>query len=794
MATIKENLTTERSEQEGTISTLGLMKDVVGENVTHSSVMLPKDLTDSLPASSRITPNQDLLDFLARPQVIASGNYTNSSPHLMTSGDLVAPLANPIYAEKLNGFGGVRWTTRITLQVNAQNFQQGLLYLAYIPLYTENIAREDVRTTTVWLSSQLPKVELDISCDTEAVLEIPFVHTELYYDWTNASQGSWFLFSYSALGSGTGTLSAPYTIWFSMHDVELFAPTTRRAISQIGRTEDDSNNNSASRLMRLTSNVFSTIGKVPILGTVANPLSWVTGIGADVLTAFGWSKQINTEPVSMMSQVTSKNVQNADIPAPVEPAGLFATNNVQIMDSAGVTGVDEMSLSYIVTRRSFIQTATWADSNSTGDLLFSIPVSPAYGSGAYGPARVSCPVAGVSSQFEYWRGSLRYRFKVVKTQFHSGRLMVMFVPGVAVAAANTISTSTYLLRNVIDLREGSDFTVEVPYVAPRPWTPFFNATIGTIYVRVLNPLRMPPTASLTVPIIVELSGGEDFKVAVPNAGSVPYLASAIPPSLLQQQAAEEQLNKIPQTTEEVEYEPYPLEPYEEEEVREGVSQVGDAPTIDADPCVLYDGGIGGAITTDSLAPSMFCIGEQVSSVKQLINVPQFQSAGPTLPYTTFVTTQIMPHVMIGSANTTPVVFSDVMAFWSTCYSFSRGGIDVHLLPSTETTLSYKYSRGDPALGAYSSGPPTAGWGHRTNFETTNKKRVTSIRCPMYWTRHTRLNYLLTAPATPVGVNNRGSYLRLNFLTAQEYLLLGRSGADDFQFQMFLGIYPHIPPN
>ena len=43
------------------------------------------------------------------------------------------------------------------------------------------------------------------------------------------------------------------------------------------------------------------------------------------------------------------------------------------------------------------------------------------------------PAAYCASMFAYWRGSVDFVFKFVKTDFHSGRLMFVFNPGGSVA-------------------------------------------------------------------------------------------------------------------------------------------------------------------------------------------------------------------------------------------------------------------------------------------------------------------------------------------------------------------------
>jgi len=108
-----------------------------------------------------------------------------------------------------------------------------------------------------------------------------------------------------------------------------------------------------------------------------------------------------------------------------------------------------------------------------------------------------------------------YRFHVVKTQFHSGRLRVSFRPYVYVDNATIQNMPAFSYTEEVDLSSGADFTFEVPFVSVRPWLHTYydvktslvsgdarNTATGVVQVSVINPLVAPATVSTSVDILV----------------------------------------------------------------------------------------------------------------------------------------------------------------------------------------------------------------------------------------------------------------------------------------------------
>lgn len=136
----------------------------------------------------------------------------------------------------------------------------------------------------------------------------------------------------------------------------------------------------------------------------------------------------------------------------------------------------------------------------------------------------------LSNFFKYWRGTIRYHIRIVKTAFHSGRIRVYVVPGATVDTAVDSIDFNKVHSVVYDIRDTTVFDIEVPYKWNAPWKPVDgtfrselsapanltpNRPTAMVYIQVVNALRNPSTAADMIDFVVETSADKDFQFAVP---------------------------------------------------------------------------------------------------------------------------------------------------------------------------------------------------------------------------------------------------------------------------------------
>eukprot|EP00918_Siedleckia_nematoides_P041700 GHVU01090819.1.p1 GENE.GHVU01090819.1~~GHVU01090819.1.p1 ORF type:complete len:2087 (-),score=131.58 GHVU01090819.1:112-6372(-) len=478
--------------------------------------------------------NVDIIRFLEKPTEIIQGDLS-ASDNATTFGtwNWETPINNStMKQEKLKGIYSIQATLCLRLDVNANRFQQGLYILAYMPLGGTSTDTGDwlyMHRATITQVLQLPHVKLDLACDTSAMLRIPWrsVYNSTYTDSTSfTNPGKFFLYPYEALTAVNGTLDASYTLWGWYEDIKLGAV----GYLQMGKKDIlDKEQKTGSRVISDTLGsagaLATNLARIPTLSAFAGPLAWaLEGLRAGA-HAMGFSKpNLVTDPVRAV-RTNQPYMGVSDGADASEPLSLFKNNHVSQDGQYFGTDADEMSIDFLKSIPCYIESAEWNTSTARNSLLLNLPVTPTANIRTVTDDVVTYEAMGplglMTKLFAAWTGTLVYTFRIVKTNYHSGRLLVTYRPYAVrrnVPGNSTTSERDYMFRTEIDIREKNVFKLEVPYVGLQPWMTTYPtyAETGTLEVFVLNTLEAPDSVSSTVHIKVEQCGGRDFKVAAPK--------------------------------------------------------------------------------------------------------------------------------------------------------------------------------------------------------------------------------------------------------------------------------------
>lgn len=748
--------------------------------------------------------DQSIDSFMKKPVPVVTGLLTTvpAAGTLLTRFN-IAPtlLATPIWAEKLKGFINVRGTAKIKLQLNANPFQAGRLILAYIPQYEHNLRPSGQHLRNLQTITQLPHVEMSFQ-DAEAELEIPYISPTTHfniqsgeYDW-----GTVFLFLYSPFVTGAavpGNIS--YTIWMSFDDFEVQVPivpqsstvsATQRGVirkyrsKRIRSTLDSEINEGkgpVSSILSSVSSITATLCGVPMLTPIAGPLSWFTNLSAGVASAFGWSKPIlDSQPCRMVSN-SHPYLANTNEPDVSNVVALTADNRVSVMPDVNLSGVDEMAISFIKRQKAFIASTSWDTSTAVGLLTtydlhpstftFALPFSP-FGLTTSASAKTYAPIAFLTEIFEFYRGSIELTFKIVKTQYHTGRLMVVYSPQVTNVVSPTLSQTNYAMREVIDLRDGNEFCLTFPYCHNTMYSSTdLNQTTfrPKVYLYVLNELVAPESVSQSVQILVEVRGGHDLEYQVPKR------CNRFPIDLIAPQAA-------------------------------GDDQV--------QPIVCSN--IGNSVVHDpSSMASQLCIGESCTSLLVLMKrYLKFFSDVTSFP--TASRLEVYPYIFgslrstgVAGGGTAAVFVGDYLSLFASMYAHSRGGVRFRIVcdavSESDTTVgsfigSYflRPTSNSPVFFGSSGtetglGLPTY-VGGKANGPTTFDSSYasgTAVSFPMYNRTYCRLNRL-SIDNSAMGSASDVCPFSLSIDTTQPFgtnASVYRCAADDFHMSFWLGVPP-----
>lgn len=746
---------------------------------------------------------QDIDTFLAKPYPIYTGAFstTDTSGTFPVNQVLTTLCALDIYKQKIKGHLGLRCTVELRIQFNAERFMQGRYILAFMPMVTNTsltgYQHSDSKSlqcrfnkTTV---TQLPHVEFDLNTDTEAVLEIPYVSPYSHFRPKDGQGdvGSYFIYPYSPLVTGsTGSTTCQFTMWASMKDVELVAPTVAqmaksgkgmRPVATVRKRGTVSEGEQIAgdigpieSVLNKVTKAADVMAKIPVISMVASQVSWATAIAASAAHAFGWSKPLSIEAARRMYPSFFPFWGNCDTADMGLPMSYLSTNAIEALPGFAGTDIDETGIDYLKTIPAYISQFQWTTGQTAQDVLYLIDLFPTnfintY-SDAYGNINTMTPLSWLGSAFQYYKGSIRLTFKIVKTEFHSGRLMLMYDPGRSHSqGAMSIVDSTYLHREILDVRLGNEFSFVIPYVSTSTYKAN-NDSYGVVQINVLNDLVAPASVSGAVTVLVEVSAAPDMEFAFPLK---PTQVPAVPIS-----------------------------------IQSGLRFQMDMGQGDG----IIDEGVlsNAAMFDDKLSGARFCIGEKICSVSQLIKTPvssytMISGAGSQI--------QIFPYAAETLLLTPPQLQPDWYDYFISAYAMSRGGIRLKLIAenlngqivnakffpqNVSSTPNKRYSIGDPSTYfAFSANSFNTAPSQFFKYGTS----PVEVSIAQYHRLHSRVNCeLMTGTGLGTSYNTSAptssapnTFVNFSLNGGVEFdssaLTVFRSVSDDFQLGYFIGVPP-----
>lgn len=747
----------------------------------------------NLAAGNQIGIDYSIKSFLAREQIISSGLFSTTdtvnhevfsieSPH--------AILATPIYRDKVSGVMGFKGDLNLRLVVNATRFQQGRYILAFI--YSGGLFRTDLRNDFYKTHSysrtqvtQLPHVEIDVSCDTEVTLKIPYSSSQEVSLLRNNSStlfpvGQVILRAYSPLNAVTGSLDCGYKLYASFSNVELFFPVvpqsglargtgkTRKRNMLPTEAEAEFDGPVSSVLVKL-SKASTILGEIPLLNTFSQPVSWVSDVLARAAWTLGFSKPHSTIPQHQVVRYQPNRFGNADTKDNAPLLSIFDNNVTETDGSTFGTSIDEMHFDFIKSISAFYEQFVWTKQDAAGTALLGTLMSPrefytsgsSFGSTAYSPT----PIAWLSSMFSLYRGSIKLTFKFVKTEFHSGRLLFSFVPTsayIGIPAVPSIADSTYLFREIVDVRYKSEVSFVIPWTSNTPYKPtrtdpFGTSEYGRVYVQVLNPLEAPDTVSSSIVVLCEVSAADDFELAFPSDISTPAMAtmSAV----------------VPQSG-----------------------------------CEISSSNMGSTTVSRSLKPSSLCIGETVNSLRSLVKRVTYQS--PAKVASVFASTYLPWALPVatnnGTAWTRPSYNLCLMDYITLPYALSKGGIRTKVITDENNVFGVQFLRAsasDTAVDLWYVGTPytlptDTTVGGALTYVDTSLNKIIEVDVPFYsrtrstaigatWTAAGRISYF--NEAIPAAVLE---FIPLSTNDAKAWQVF-KGASDDFSCGNFVSVPPFL---
>ncbi|UQZ09589.1 putative capsid protein [Freshwater macrophyte associated picorna-like virus 8] len=477
--------------------------------------------------------------FFSRPQRIFSAEWVPNVAFHETFNPWQLYFGNNKVAERLANFYLLRCKLHIRILVNGTVFYYGRLLASYRPLHlvdSVTLFRDGVQADFVE-ASQRPHVIINPSEDTVGEMLLPYLHPKsgLIIPLQEWNQMGEITISDLNVLKNANDVTDPLTVsvfaW--AQEVSYSQPTSSRPpIPNQGELEDTLPAGIVSRPATALARIAANFVNAPFIGSYARATEMGAKTVANIAALFGYSSPRNLSPIL---PVINRFGQFANIDATDYCATLALDSKHEVTIDPRVAGCepcDPMAFLPIVTKETYLTTIDWDVNDAPDILLYNFRVNPLNYS-LYGSEIHLTPPAWISVPFQYWRGSLNYRFEVVASKFHRGRLRLAYDPYVQQTAEFNVNYS-----QIVDIADGYEFTMKVgwaqgvpyltvpslnfqePYHRETQYTTVDANSNGILSLFVLNSLTVPNELDKHVSINVYVSACDDFEVCAPRTGQL----------------------------------------------------------------------------------------------------------------------------------------------------------------------------------------------------------------------------------------------------------------------------------
>lgn len=482
---------------------------------------------------SGMTSDANLGSFLSRPVRINTATWQVNSDLSLQFNPWQLYLEDPQVQRKLANFKLLRGTLEVSAYINASAFYAGNALVSYEPLsFGRNFPLQNFDNVSfLTRASQLPRFTLVSTKSKGGSMHLPFMFQNNWFnipeqDWNN--MGTIIVRSYSNLVNANEATDPINIVFFArMTNVDICMPT-----SYVAESGEYTEGGVISKPASYISSIAGALQSVPIIKPYAIATQMIADAAAGVARIFGYSRPrilerdcivhprfIGELAVTDQDEVRFSLAADSKRELTIDPR------------TVGLSGVDEMVISNIAEKETFLTSFTWSVNDNIDTVLWSTFVHPQLSVVDTVANSVQTTALGAATApFTYWCGGLKFRFVLARPATYQGRMTISFdgqgPPG---ADYNTH------YRNVVDIQDNDDFSVTLPWAAAKPFlkTLVLNPAIltnlygagardpllydselynGVLDVRVGT--RIAATSSLTpdISVYVFVSAAPDFQV------------------------------------------------------------------------------------------------------------------------------------------------------------------------------------------------------------------------------------------------------------------------------------------
>lgn len=501
-------------------------------------------------------------DFFQRPIYSAAFTWDPAavSPFFQAFDPWTTFFSNTRVSNRVSNFQLMSCKLRVKFMVSGNGFYYGRLLAHYDPLSSANTLSgygSGASTRTCIQASQGLHAFIDPTESQGCEFTLPFIYPYDAVDLTAtgvlSTLGSMYVRELEPLkhaNGSTGPINITVFIW--AEDMKLSVPTTSNFVgvtAQSGVFDDVTpqagDEYGTGPVSMMASAVASTAGKLrktPMIGKYARATEIASGAMGQIARLFGFSRPLaidvsKTVKPDLISKLAVTDIADHSSKLTVDSKQELTIDPAVI----GIEAPDELVLSHLASRQSYLTQFPFTTTATAGTLLWEARVHPTMYD-TNGTLFYPTASAWIAQAFGFWRGTMKYRFQIVASSFHRGRIAITWDPNIM---SGTVVPNLVYTR-IVDLADERDFTFEVPWGNARHFlkttgittiVPFVTAlhyatadsdnSNGVVSVTVMNELTAPSSLiNNDIRINVFTSMCDDAEFAAPaNLSSFTYAPS-----------------------------------------------------------------------------------------------------------------------------------------------------------------------------------------------------------------------------------------------------------------------------
>jgi hypothetical protein len=420
--------------------------------------------------------------------------------YILNSYELPKVLMNTEFMrQKMSNFYGLRTEMEFTIKINPTPFIAGALAVVLHPTGT---SPSQLSSWTYY-----PHELINLPIVNNATISIPYFSELEAYILPNDAPWTVSLIVVSPLRSAASSLTLEVNAFVRFKNPELMVPvlnnlipgptmtidtvvSKRRAHAQAGESNElqEQKEGLITRVSGSVADVLeaggTALSKIPVVGPFVPPLTWAVRAFNKVSSYFGWCKPANIEIARLFTPIPAARMCNAEGVDNGVVLGLAPDNTVN--SNQNYTDMDEMSLSYILERKYISQVQSWTAGSDIKTISLNLVNNTTS--------------TNVLKAFNYLRYMRCFEFHFVKTNFHTGRILIQYDYNNSIATiddAKVAMTSVY--SKIVDLSVQDRFVFTIPWM---DLSPFDYDMPGQIVLSTFNDIVAAETVNAELDIVV----------------------------------------------------------------------------------------------------------------------------------------------------------------------------------------------------------------------------------------------------------------------------------------------------